>query len=33
MVLIKRIKGTKLGADRGILSNYMTILNGLINHV
>jgi hypothetical protein len=33
MVLIKRAKGTKLRADRGILSNYITILNGLINHV
>jgi hypothetical protein len=33
MVLIKHTKGTKLGADQGILSNYITILNGLINHV
>jgi hypothetical protein len=33
MVLIKRAKGTKSGADQGILSDYITILNGLINHV
>jgi hypothetical protein len=33
MVLTKCAKGTELGADRGILSDYMTILNGLIDHV
>jgi hypothetical protein len=30
MVLIKRAKGTKSGADQGILSDYITILNGLL---
>jgi hypothetical protein len=33
MVLIKRAKGTDVGADRGILSDYITILNNLIAHV
>jgi hypothetical protein len=33
MVLTKRAKGTESGADRGILSDYMTTLNGLIDHV
>ena len=33
MVLTKRAKGTNAGADRGILSDYMTILNNLIAHV
>ena len=33
MVLIKRAEGTDAGADRGILSDYITILNNLITHV
>jgi hypothetical protein len=33
MVLIKYIKGTKSGADQGILSNYITILNSFINYI
>jgi hypothetical protein len=33
MVLIKRAKGTNAGADRGILSNYMTMLNSLIAYI
>jgi hypothetical protein len=33
MVLIKRAKGTDAGADRGILSDYMTTLNSLIAHI
>jgi hypothetical protein len=33
MVLIKRAEGTESGADRGILSDYMTTLNSLIDHV
>jgi len=33
MKLIKRAEGTDSQGDRGILSNYMTTLNGLIDHV
>jgi hypothetical protein len=33
MLLIKRAEGTNAGADRGILSDYMTTLNSLINYV
>ena len=33
MVLIKWAKGTDVGADRGILSDYMTTLNSLIAHI
>ena len=33
MVLIKRAEGTDAGADRGILSDYMTTLNSLIAHI
>jgi hypothetical protein len=33
MVLTKRAKGTNAEADRGILSNYITMLNNLIAHV
>jgi len=33
MVLIKRAEGTDAGADRGILSDYITILNNLIAYV
>jgi hypothetical protein len=33
IVLIKRAEGTDVGADRGILSNYMTILNNLIAYI
>jgi hypothetical protein len=33
MVLIKRAKGTNAGADRGILSDYITTLNNLIAYV
>ena len=33
MVLIKRAEGTDVGADRGILSDYMTTLNSLIAHI
>ena len=29
----KRAEGTNTGADRGVLSDYMTTLNGLIDHV
>jgi hypothetical protein len=33
MVLTKRAKGTDAEADRGIFSDYMTMLNNLITHV
>jgi len=33
MKLIKRAEGTDSQGDRGILSDYMTTLNGLIDHV
>ena len=33
MVLIKRAEGTDAGADRGILSDYITILNSLIAYI
>jgi hypothetical protein len=33
MVLTKRAKGTNAGADRSILSNYITTLNNLIAHI
>jgi len=33
MVLIKRAEGTDVGADRGILSDYMTTLNNLIDYI
>jgi hypothetical protein len=33
MLLTKRAEGTDTGADRGILSDYMTTLNNLIAHV
>jgi hypothetical protein len=33
MVLIKRAKGINAGADRGILSDYMTTLNSLIAYI
>jgi hypothetical protein len=33
MVLTKRAKGINARADRGILSNYITILNSLIAHI
>jgi hypothetical protein len=33
IVLIKRAEGTDVRADRGILFNYMTILNNLIAYI
>jgi hypothetical protein len=33
MVLIKRIKGTDVGVDWGILSDYITMLNNLIAYI
>jgi hypothetical protein len=33
MVLTKRAKGINARADRGILSNYITILNSLIAYI
>ena len=33
MVLIKRAEGTDARADRGILSDYITILNSLIAYI
>ena len=33
IVLIKRAEGINVRADRGILSDYITILNNLIAHV
>jgi hypothetical protein len=33
LLLTKQVKGTDTGADEGILSNYITILNNLITHV
>ena len=33
MKLIKRVEGTDSQRDRGILSDYMTTLNSLIDHV
>jgi hypothetical protein len=33
MVLIKRAKGTDVEADRGIFSDYITMLNNLITYI
>jgi hypothetical protein len=33
MVLIKRSEGTNIRADRGILSNYITMLNSRIAYI
>ena len=33
MLLIKRAEGNNSEGDRGVLSDYMTIINELLNHV